>query len=58
MAMIEAEVLIDVHVLVVFAPFATYQRFRDVAITKVLGVPVYKRVGDQRSLFGVCWSVA
>ncbi|MCV0420135.1 MAG: hypothetical protein K5804_17980 [Microbacterium sp.] len=38
---------------IVFIPFATYKRVGEVSILTVLGMPVYRRVGDIRSLFGI-----
>lgn len=51
------EITVGLHVeyRIVFFPFATFKRIGDVAILTVLGIPVYKRAGGARGLFGVVW---
>lgn len=37
---------------IIFFPFATYKRIGDVELLTVLGIHVYKRVGETTSLLG------
>jgi len=48
-------ITVGVHVeyRIVFFPFATYVRLGDLAVLKVLGIPVYERLGDLQSFCGV-----
>lgn len=55
MAIIEAVVTFKHTYVLVFIPFATYKRVGEVALLTVFGLPVYKRAGDARSLFGIAY---
>lgn len=39
----------------VVIPFATYKRVGEIGVLTVFGIPVYKHVGQVRSLFGIAY---
>ena len=43
------------YMLVLF-PVATYMKVGSASLLTVLGIPVYKRIGQCRSLFGYSWT--
>lgn len=55
MAIIDAVVTFKKHYVLVFVPFATYKQVGEVALLTVFGLPVFKRVGDSRSLLGIVY---
>lgn len=55
MAIIDAVVTFKKHYVLVFIPFATYKQVGEVALLTVFGLPVYKRAGHVRSLFGIVY---
>lgn len=48
-------VAIKTRYVFVVIPFATYKRVGEIGILTVFGIPVYKHVGDVRSLLGVTY---
>lgn len=44
--------------MLVFFPVATFLECGPAAVLTVLGIPVYKRMGKARSLFGVVYCAA
>lgn len=58
MAKIEPMVIVQTEYRFVFIPFATYKRVDDIRLLTVFGLPIYKRVGDARSIFGVVFHAA